>query len=109
MVWSLGKIKGKTTELIKRLMKESKITLMIFAKISTIQARRQYAYMLFVKNIHDHILEASYKRKYLGNMELDKEEKDTHHSSAKKSIIHMQKGEIPYGDETDKPNQKKIH
>ena len=52
-------VKGHTEELVE---------------ISGVLARRQNKYVEFDKNIHDHILEAFYKRKFLECIELNKDE-----------------------------------
>ena len=65
-------------------------------KISRIQAQRQQGYILFIKNIHDHILEAFYKREYIENVELNKNEKDGQQQIVNPVTKHVQIGEIPY-------------
>ena len=68
-------------------------------KISRLQAKRQQGYIWFMKSIHDHILEAFYKRKYIESVEINETGKDEQHKVGKPTSKHVKIGEIPYSRE----------
>ena len=77
-------------------------------KISKIQAQRQYGYIVFIKNIHDHILEAFYKKEYIESVILNENEKEGQQKVANQTIKHIQIGEISYNQDLLKPSTRDI-
>ena len=78
-------------------------------QISRVLARRQSRYIVFIKNVHDHILQAFYKRKYLECIDLNKEEtSDQVNKNATKKITLIQKGEVSYSNKAEQAEEKEM-
>lgn len=70
------------------------------------QAKRQQGYICFTKTIHDHILEAFYKTKYLERVENINQAHDEQQTSATNTCKHIQIGEIPCSQELKEPENR---
>ena len=75
-------------------------------KISRIQAERQQGYIWFMKAVHNHILEAFYKRKYFESVETNEQSKDEQQTNGKTTCNHVKLREISYSQDVEKPEDR---
>ena len=75
-------------------------------KISRIQAKSQHAYICFTKAVHNHILEAFYKRKYLESVENKEAGHGEQQASGKTTCKHVKIGETQYSQEVKGPGNR---
>ena len=72
-------------------------------KISRIQAQRQYKIVRLTKEVHNHILEAFYKKKYLESIETNEPSQDQQQTNGRITCKHIKIGEVQYSQETNDP------
>ena len=75
-------------------------------KISRIQAQRQQRYVKLTKEVHNHILEAFYKKKYLESIEIKEPSHEQQQTNRKITCKYMKVGEVQYSHETNDPGNR---